>query len=58
MLKLEPEDLNPACLNEIEDVNTMEGAIEQMQNMAKAAERNEVNPWRSKTGISELDIEM
>ena len=56
VLKLEPEDLNAACLNEIEDVNTMEGAISQMQSNANA--RGEMNPWRSKTGTTELDIEM
>ena len=53
MLKLEPEDLNDQCLNEIEDVNTLEGAIPQMQSNV-----NERNPWRSKTGTTELDIEM
>ena len=54
VLKLEPEDLNAACLNEIEDVNTMEGAILQMQSNTN----NQGNPWRSKTGTTELDIEM
>ncbi len=53
MLKLEPEDLNDQCLNEIEDVNTLEGAISQMQSNA-----NGRNPWSSKTGTTELDIEM
>lgn len=53
VLKLEPEDLNDQCLNEIEDVNTLEGAVTQMQSNV-----NERNPWRSKTGTTELDIEM
>jgi len=56
VLKLEPEDLNAACLNEIEDVNTMEGAILQMQSNANG--RDEKNPWRSQTGTTEVDIEM
>jgi hypothetical protein len=51
VLKLEPEDLNEQYLKEIEDVNTVEGAILQMQSNAK-----ERNPW--KTGTTELDIEM
>lgn len=55
VLKLEPEDLNATCLNEIEDVNTMEGAISQMQSNAHAEGGN---PWRSQTGTTELDIEM
>ena len=54
VLKLEPEDLNARCLNEIEDVNTMEGAIKQMQSNSQ----EQSNPWRSKTGTTELDIEM
>jgi len=60
VLKLEPEDLNAACLNEIEDVNTMEGAIEQMQSNAdRTKEMNPcMNPSWSKSGTTELDIEM
>ncbi len=53
MLKLEPEDLNEQCLNEIEDVNTLEGAISQMQSKAK-----ERNSFRSKMGTTALDVEM
>lgn len=56
MLKLEPEDLNAQCLSEIEDVNTVAGAIAQMQ--ANSNRRTGSNPWRSKTGTTELDIEM
>ena len=57
MLKLEPEDLNKACLDEIEDVNTTEGAIQQMQSNANSKEKDK-NSWRSKTGTTDLDIEM
>lgn len=53
VLKLEPEDLNEQCLNEIEDVNTLEGAISQMQSKAK-----ERNSFRSKMGTTALDVEM
>jgi hypothetical protein len=53
VLKLEPEDLNDQCLNEIVDVNTLEGAISQMQSNANGG-----NPWRSRTGTTALDIEM
>jgi len=53
--KLEPEDLNEECLNEIEDVNTLDGAISQMQSNAN---ESSTNPWRSKTGTTEMDIEM
>ncbi len=53
VLKLEPEDLNDQCLNEIKDVNTLEGTILQMQ-----LNTNGRNPWSSKTGTTELDIEM
>jgi hypothetical protein len=56
VLKLEPEDLNAQCLSEIEDLNTIEGAIEQMQANANCGK--ECKFWRSKTGTTELDIEM
>ena len=56
VLKLEPEDLNKACLDEIEDVNTMEGAIEQMQSNARKDMSN--NAFRSNTGTTDMDIEM
>jgi hypothetical protein len=56
VLKLEPEDLNAQCLNEIEDLNTVEGAIAQMQANANCG--TERNSWRSKTGTTDLDIEM
>ena len=54
VLKLEPEDLNESGLHEIEDVNTLEGAVAQMQeNSSKKS-----NPWMSKTGTTALDVEM
>lgn len=54
VLKLEPEDLDETCLGEIEDVNTLEGAVAQMQeNSSKKS-----NPWTSKTGTTALDVEM
>ena len=56
VLMLEPEDLPDSCLNEIEDVNTMEGAIEQMQSNARKDMSN--NAFRSNTGTTDMDIEM
>lgn len=54
--KLEPEDLNPTCLNEIEDINTTEGAISQMIRLKSHQEA--CNQWGSKTGTTQDDIEM
>ena len=56
VLMLEPEDLPDSCLNEIEDVNTMEGAIEQMQSNARKDMSS--NAFRSNTGTTDMDIEM
>ncbi|EED89286.1 hypothetical protein THAPSDRAFT_263996, partial [Thalassiosira pseudonana CCMP1335] len=55
--KLEPEDLNASCLNEIEDINTIEGAISQMK-MNLKLHKDSINQWGSKTGTTEGDIEM
>jgi hypothetical protein len=54
--KLEPEDLNPTCLKEIEDINTTEGAITQMNRLKSHQES--CNQWGSKTGTTADDIEM
>ena len=52
--KLEPEDLDNSNLNEIEDINTLEGQVSQMTSNSK----RELNPWRSRTGTTLDDIEM
>ena len=54
--KLEPEDLNPSSLKEIEDINTTLGAVDQMNRLKSNEER--ANQWGSKTGITQEDIEM
>ena len=54
--KLEPEDLNTSSLKEIEDINTTEGAIYQMNRLKSHQEKS--NQWGSKTGTTEEDIEM
>lgn len=54
--KLEPEDLTPTSLKEIEDINTTQGAISQMNRLKSHEEKS--NQWGSKTGITEEDIEM
>ena len=52
--KLEPEDLDNSNLNEIEDINTLQGAVSQMASNSK----QELTSWRSKTGTTSDDIEM
>ena len=52
--KLEPEDLDNSNLNEIEDINTLQGAVSQMTSNSK----QESSSWRSKTGTTSDDIEM
>ena len=54
--KLEPEDLTPSNLKEIEDINTTRGAITQMSLLKTHQEKS--NQWGSKTGTTEEDIEM
>lgn len=52
--KLEPEGLNATCLNKINEANTLEGAISQMQSNAE----KQMNPWRSKTAMTTADIQI
>lgn len=54
--KLEPEDLTPSNLKEIEDINTTHGAITQMARLRTHQEKS--NQWGSKTGTTAEDIEM
>lgn len=55
--KLEPEDLDDADLNEIEDINSLAGAISQMRANSDAHKKC-FNNWGSKTGTTDDDIEM
>ena len=54
MYKLEPEDLDNSNLNEIEDINTLQGAVSQMASNSKGG----LTSWRSRTGTTADDIEM
>jgi len=54
--KIEPEDLNLIGLNEIEDINSTQGAINQMSRLIRHEEK--LNQWGSKTGTTTEDIEM
>ncbi len=55
--KLEPEDLDDADLNEIEDINSLAGAISQMRANSDAHKKR-LDHWGSKTGATDDDIEM
>jgi len=55
--KLEPEDLDDSDLNEIEDINSLAGAISQMRANSDAHKKC-FNNWGSKTGTTDDDIEM
>ncbi len=52
--KLEPEDLDNSNLNEIEDINTLEGQVSQMEFNSNQV----LTSWRGRTGTTSEDIEM
>ena len=55
---LDVEDLSQSDINEIEDINTLEGTLAQLEHISRRNDSNKDRPCRwSKTDLTEGDID-